>query len=159
MSHFKIATLLSLLFLSACGDVLSGNPRDESFYRPVISEMNAPNKVEMIKAKLIYSDQYPMRLALFGNQKFFYEIDELGDGWGEWKMEDGFVKLFAPRNYFDMRLVLSGADKKGDAKILRFRDRSGVQSIAVSLRDPDAARAAGRSLPALRRFTKSTDGI
>lgn len=163
MKNFKaisfLAITLAITQLAGCGDLLQGHSRDPEFYQKVFSAKTSPKKVNLENEKMIYSEKYPMRLALFDDQKFFYQIDELGSGWGEWKMSDGMVTMFAPRKYFDMRLVLSGADETSDAQVLRFRDRGGIQAIKVSLRDPESAKAAGKTLPPLRPFTESKDGI
>jgi hypothetical protein len=151
--------VLMLLILTSCGDLLIGQRRDPSFYRPVISEKSAPKKVAMESEKLVYSDKYPMRMALFSNEKFYYEIDELGEGWGTWTMDDGVVKLYAPRPFFDMRIVMSGDAETGEARIFKFRDRTGIQTVALSVRDPEAAKAEGKTLPPLRKFTRSKDGF
>jgi hypothetical protein len=159
MRLFNVVSLFTLMFLNSCGDQLMGHPRNPEFYQKKINARIAPHKVAMEKEKLLYSDAYPMRFALFSDEKFYYEVDELGDGWGKWLMEDGVVKLYAPRPFFEMRLVLSGEGENGEGQILKFRDRSGLQSVKLSVRDPEAAREEGRPLPPLKKFTKSNLGI
>jgi hypothetical protein len=156
----KFWILLSAVFVSSCGtEALKAHPRDDAFYRGLVNEKQSPKKVAMSAEKIFYSDDYPMRFALYNDQRFFYQVDELGDGWGRWVLEDGVMKLFAPRPFFDMNLVVSGAEATGDTKVLRFRDRTGIQSIKVSLRDPEVAQRQGQKLPELRKFKANRDGF
>jgi len=148
-----------ILLLASCGDLLAGKPREDSFYLAMMNSKNAPSSVAMASQKLVYSDKYPMRFAFYEDKKFYYEIDELGDGWGHYTMEDGVVKLFAHRPFFDMRLVVSGSEDSDEKRVVRFRDRSGVQTVELKVRDPESATAEGRVLPPLKKFSKSATGI
>ncbi len=157
---YSLLVLLAGLSISSCSqDLLVSHAREENFYTPLINEKRAPKKVVMSEEKIFHSDDYPMRFALYEDNRFYYQVDELGDGWGRWALEDGYMKLYAARAFFEMRFVVSGAEAIGEERIIKFRDRSGIRSYKVSLRDPQRAAQDGVTLPALRRFKKNSDGI
>lgn len=149
--------------LTGCSDVsMVDHKRDETFYK----KMNNPSgeqaqaEAKMADLKVIEtSESYPMRIALFDNHQFYYQIDRLGNGTGTWKFSSGALELTAQRPIFDMNFVVSAAQAEGDALVVRFIDRFGINRVDSWVRDPEAIKKAGANPEPLRNYSKSNKGI
>ncbi len=136
--------------------------RDPEFYSQLV---NPPDQAAQAASnleglRLIQTgDDYAMRFALFSNGTFYYQIDRLGDGTGDWLYEDGALKLIADRPMFNMTFHVSATDETSDATTVRFLDRHGFNSYSIQLRDPSQIRAQDGVLPSLRPFVASSKGI
>jgi hypothetical protein len=162
---FSPAILLPLLFplLVACSDVsMVNNKRDPEFYKNNIntSENFAEAEVKISELKILETDdEYPLRIALFDNNRFYYQIDKLGNGYGNWKFKDGALELSATRPIFDINLYLSAAKPEGNILNFRFIDRHGIHTVETWLRDPNLMINQGLKAPELRSYTKSPKNI
>ena len=159
---FSVGTL-SFSFLTACSDnSLVDHKRDEAFYQSMSnSSTDLPQaETKMADLKVLESNEvYPMRIALFDNNEFYYQIDRLGNGKGTWKFNAGALELFAKRPIFDMNFVVSAAQPEGDALVIRFIDRFGLNRVDTRLRDPKTLNQMGIKPEQLREFTKSNNSI
>lgn len=165
MLKFKIILALSVCALfAACSPMssMTANKRDADFYgrfvNPADQMISAPEKLDQVKLLETGSD-YPMRMALFTNGKFYYQVDKLGDGQGLWDVADGVLRLRAIRPLFDMHLFVSGAQAEGDETVIRFIDRHGFNSIKIQLRDPELMKQQGVVPPALPLYQASEKDI
>ncbi len=139
-----------------------GHTREESFYTPFVnSASHYPQaKTELNDLKLLQTDDsFPMRFALFDNGKFYYEIDKLGTGEGDWGYEKGVLQLAATRPVFDMYFYLSAVSDSGTAVQFRFNDRHGLVSLEAQLRDPVQIRKEGGEPAPLKVFKNSDKEI
>lgn len=131
------ASLIALLALTACSDGSVKHKRDAAFFAPMInaSENFDQAQQKLGDLKLITSSQkYNMRVALFDNGKFFYEIDNLGHGVGQWKFRDGYVNLYAARAMFDLDINLFASEAAGEALSMQFLDRFGHNAVTAQFR-------------------------
>lgn len=82
-------------------------------------------------AKTLYNDSYPIELALYSNNKFYYNLPTLGDGQGTYEYKDGYYYLFAERTLFDMHIDLKAASEDASSLILKFTDRHGPRTLKL----------------------------
>lgn len=149
---------LVILALTACSrpETPAGSQRDFSFYSPLInpSDQYQQAAVNMEQLKLMVSNErYDMRIALFDNGVFYYQVDNLGDGEGSWEYRDGILRLKAVRPVFDMDLDIMAEKAEGENTIVQFVDRFRFNSVPINLRTP-----AADSKP-LKKFYKSAKAI
>jgi hypothetical protein len=163
----NILTLIGLLTLlslwTACSDVsMVSNKRDEDFYKRYSNSTEKFSEAEakISELKILETDEeYPLRIALFANGKFYYQIDKLGNGYGNWKYNDGALELSATRPIFDLNLYLSAAKPEGNDIHFRFIDRHGIHTVETWLRDPNLLLQQGAKIPELRSYTRSPKNI
>lgn len=91
------------------------------------------NELKLIEGKEVYQ----MRYALFDDGQFFYQVDNLGSGYGTWTFKDGVLNLFSSRTFFDLDLYVSAARPEGEAVVMQFTDRFGANTVNVALREPN----------------------
>lgn len=162
--------ILMGLLLIVAGCVVSCSPisemtahkRESAFYSRFVNTGEDMKDVEqnLDRVKLLQTGpQYPMRMALFPEGKFYYQVDNLGDGEGRWDIKDGVLRMRAIRPLFDMHLFVSGEKAAGDEAIIRFIDRHGFNSLRLELRHPAELEAAGKDLPDLPVYQFSNKGI
>lgn len=163
MKHFAGFIIGLLVFSSfvGCGNYqMVQNKRDPEFFKSFQNSSGeagqAANKIELIKL-LLTSEEYPIRLALYENGQFYYQVDELGTGTGRWFFEDGGLRLNAKRKVFDMNFYLTAAEAEGNDLLVKFYDRRGLNQYKLQFRNPDSA--VPGSLPKLREFRKSDQDI
>lgn len=114
-----------------------GIKRDEAFYSELINEKKPAPSNQISGVKIFTNkDSFPMRFVLYDDQTFYYQVDELGDGFGNWKFSDGALVLKASRTIFDMKLYISAAKATGSELIIRFVDRFGLQTHDLEYIDP-----------------------
>lgn len=127
--------------------------RDPAFFNRFI---NSAQDYDQAKQKLnelnllVSNQKYKMRYALFDNGKFYYQVDNLGDGHGKWTYQDGALNLFANRTMFDLDLNLIATEAEGEKMAMRFLDRFGNNNVDVVFR-PGSAKP-------LRRFSSHSSG-
>lgn len=151
----KIALILFLASVLVGCDQGSApqHKRDPAFFNRFI---NSAQDYDQAKAKLselnllVSNQKYKMRYALFDNGKFYYQVDNLGDGHGKWSYQDGSLNLFANRTMFDLDLNLVATEAEGEQMAMRFLDRFGNNTVPVTFRS-------GSAKP-LRRFSSHSSG-
>lgn len=108
--------------------------RDRDFYAQFVNNgknlQNASSEMSSLKLLRI-SGLYEGRFALYENNTFYYEINNLGNGTGNWTFENGAMKLKAGRMFFDLVFTVSGAQAEGNATVVRFIDRNGAQKMDI----------------------------
>lgn len=158
MLKFFAAFMLVLVGCAQEKSTMLAHKRDRGFYADVVNPATefpqAEQKLDSLKI-LETGDAYPIRLALFDNGRFYYQVDKLGNGHGDWLFQEGALVLKAHRMVFDVEFWVSAAGLSGDEKLVRFMDRHGMNSHAVVLRDPSKQKAP----PALRTFVPSEKDI
>lgn len=108
--------------------------RDRDFYAQFVNNgkslQNAPSEMSSLKLLKI-SGLYEGRFALYDQNTFYYEINNLGNGTGNWTFENGAMKLKAGRMFFDLIFTVSGAQPEGNDTVVRFIDRNGAQKMNI----------------------------
>ncbi len=142
MKHILLT--LILVGASACSYdrvEMVEQPKGREFYEPFVNAQGSPAtaKAEMGSLKLLkINGLYDGRFALYENGQFFYEINHMGDGVGNWTFENGALKLSAQRMFFVMEFTVSGASAEGTNTVVRFRDRNGVQRMDIQYQNMSA---------------------
>lgn len=150
--------------LVSCSPIseMTAHERESAFYTRFVNESGdvSAAKNNLDKVKLLQTgSEYPMRMALFPEGTFYYQVDNLGDGEGRWDIKDGVLRMRAIRPLFDMHLFVSGEKPVGDEAIIRFIDRHGFNSLRVELRHPAELEATGKEVPTLPIYQFSNKGI
>lgn len=164
-SRQVFSIIAGLLFLAGCSSSemkMIENHRDPEFFNQLLNaDQDAPlaaQKIQEIKL-LQTGEQYPIRLVLFKNGQFFYDVDELGTGYGEWVYQDGGLRMTAKRKFFDVNFYVSAAYPTGNDMIVKFYDRKGLNSYFVNFRDPIRMQQDGQTPEKLREFKPSDKDI
>ncbi len=164
MSLLKAALLFSTTIMFGCsGDYkMVEYQRDEKFFSSFHNSSaeigQAASKIETVKL-LQTNDDYPIRLVIYDNGKFYYQVDELGTGIGDWKFEDGGLTLTTRRKIFDLNFYLTAAAEAGDEVVVKFIDRHGFNQHKLEYRNPTATDPNGTKPGKLREFRSSIKDI
>lgn len=162
-----IVAVVCLIVFSNCSSSTRTveNKRDMDFFNIYINNSkdfpNAKNKIADLKL-LATGEEYPIRLILFDNNRFYYQIDKLGEGTGYWQFEGGALQLMATRPIFDLEFTITAAQASGDETLVQFADRFGFNSLSIQFRDSVAFANSEKSLQKpmdLKEFIFSNKGI
>ena len=93
-----------------------------------------PEKVDLQKVRALHNPAYPIEVALFNDAKFYYYLENLGDGKGSWKYEDGSLYLYAERLMFVMEMEIHSVEESGEEIIIDFEDRHGPKWLPLDKR-------------------------
>ncbi|MEK6629092.1 MAG: transposase [Bdellovibrionota bacterium] len=125
----------------------------------------AEEKISSLKL-LATEETNPLRLVLFDNNKFYYQVDRLGSGEGVWEYKNGALQLVAIRPLFDLAFTITTADAEGNETLVQYTDRFGLNSYLVQFRNPTRENASEKVSPnsnekssELRSFSSSNKGI
>ncbi len=107
----------------------------ESFL-PLINQKPLKNTgVDLDEDISLINNEYPVEIWLYKNNKYFYELPNLGSGLGSWIYEDGLIimtnehhiKTIDIKINMKYRLYLSTKSKVR----LEFSDRFGINNIEL----------------------------
>lgn len=133
----KIISLLLFLFiLPGCGVNKEKSPvtfypvKKESFAKYVNQKKisGTPNLSEDIH---IINNDYPIEISLYKNGRWYYNLENLDDGEGTWKYNEGRLELFANRALFDIRIDIEGSSEGAPDVVIRFSDRFGPKTLKM----------------------------
>ena len=134
----KVILFLSVLLVTGCtGKSASSNvslhkASLESDYTKFINQSDlGKQEPNLTLDKTIVNNEYPIEIALYKNNKFFYNLPNLGTGKGSWKYKDGMIALRASRTIFDMYIEIYGADAEIKQVAIQFSDRFGPNTLKM----------------------------
>ncbi|MCC6138734.1 MAG: transposase [Bdellovibrionaceae bacterium] len=136
--------MASIFLFTACSYDkvnLVEQPREQEFYEPFVNtgRDHKAAKSEMPTLKLLkISGLYEGRFALYDNGTFYYEINNLGNGTGDWVYSEGALRLKAGRIFLDLIFFVSAAEAKGTNTVVRFIDRNGPQKMDIQYQNMSA---------------------
>lgn len=137
-----IAKLLILVLFASCGKwddetLPEGATVRSEQLDPLINESELTDAPDLQKAVYLLNRDYPLEIALYKDKRFFYNLDNLGEGEGSWGQNaESPVTLFASRSLFDMRLFIY-QDKATSQFWVAFRDRHGVKRLPLEQIKPE----------------------
>lgn len=134
MNNFFLITAITFMFLS-CGkndEKIEFYKVEKSKFSRLINNKSLPAHPNLSIDKKIVNNSYPIEIALYNNNKFYYDLPNLGDGTGEWVHTNGKIELRAQRDIFDMYIELHATDNKADNFAIKFIDRFGINKIKVT---------------------------
>lgn len=107
------------------------HPKEQDFFSFVINSGKIPQTIERTKMARLVNHSYPIELALFHDNTFYYYLENLGDGQGTWSYEDGFLKLYAERKLFAMKIGIHAISEYDKRVAVDFVDRFGTQYLEM----------------------------
>lgn len=128
---YKIILLVTLVVLSACGKSSGGKLYKveagalEKFVNQ--NKLSKPGST----TKTIVNNDYPIEIALFNDGRFYYDLPNLGDGRGKWKLNNGVLELRAKRTLFDMYIEVMANDPEAKTLSIQFTDRFGPNTLQM----------------------------
>lgn len=132
----KVILLLSSLVFISCGkeESVERFKIDEAKIARIVNEKNLISHTDFNVDKSIKNLEYPIELALYKNNKFYYSLPTLADGTGQgiWKFHEGSIVLYAQRDLFDMYIEIYAADPENKNYLITFIDRFGKKTLKVS---------------------------
>lgn len=81
--------------------------------------------------KSFVNNSYPIEIALYSDGRFYYDLPNLGDGKGTWKLNGGVIELKAKRTLFDMYIEVKATDVEAKSLTIQFTDRFGPNTLKM----------------------------
>lgn len=130
-----VKKIILLLVLVSCGNQedIERYKIDEAKVKRIVNEKDLISHTDFNTDKSIKNPDYPIELALYKNNKFYYSLPTLSDGTGHgiWKFHEGSIVLYAQRDLFDMYIEIYAADPEGENYLITFIDRFGKKTLKV----------------------------
>jgi hypothetical protein len=131
----RIVSLIVLLSLSACTGKSSSadlySAKEIESFSKFINAKKMPADPNLTIDKSIINNYYPIEIALYEDNRFYYHLANLGSGKGRWKYKDGKIELRAERKIFDMYIEVYGSDQNHNELAIQFSDRFGSKSLKM----------------------------
>lgn len=134
--HFLMKTILFIFALAAllsCGQ--KGSTKlfkvNSGSLSKFVNEKKMPKSPNLSLDKSIINNSYPIEIALYEDGRFYYDLPNLGDGHGRWKLNDGVIELKAKRTLFDMYIEVHGTDEAVNTLTIHFTDRFGPNVLKM----------------------------
>jgi len=96
-----------------------------------VNQKSMPQEVNTSLDKLIVNNSYPIEIALYKDNSFYYNLANLGDGRGTWDHSGGKIKLKAKRTLFNMYIDIHGSDETAENLTIQFTDRFGANTLKM----------------------------
>jgi hypothetical protein len=129
----KTILLLALIVLSACGK--GGNAKlykvESGALTKFVNQKKISKKPNLSVDKSFVNNSYPIEIALYSDGRFYYDLPNLGDGNGKWKLKDGVIELRAKRTLFDMLIEVQATDVDANSLTIQFTDRFGPNTLKM----------------------------
>lgn len=104
--------------------------KKESFNK-YINQSSTAKEPNLAKDVHLINRDYPIEISIYKNGSWYYNLDNLDDGIGTWKYNNGRLELFAHRTLFDMHIKIEGTAKGAPELVLKFSDRFGPRTLKV----------------------------
>lgn len=131
----RMLIILSLLAITSCTGKSDSVPlfkaKKSLDFDGILNHKQMPKDPNLTLDKSIVNNDYPIEIALYEDQKFYYNLPNLGDGTGTWKYSDGIIELRAKRTLFDMYIEIYGANQEITKMAILFSDRFGAKTLAM----------------------------
>lgn len=131
---FLILTVLigtSCTGKSASDDEKLFTSKDVGSFTKYINHKKMPKHPNLTVDKSIINEDYPIEIALYENNRFFYNLPNLGTGKGTWKYSGGIIELKAKRRLFNMYIEVYGSNADFSKLSIQFRDRFGSNTLKM----------------------------
>ena len=136
----NLVASLILLVLFSC--VVNEKKSDLDFY-PVtkkdfskfINKNDLRSSQDLAQDIHLVNNDYPIEISLYEDGRWYYNLDNLGDGTGTWKYEAGRLKLHAERILFDLNINIEAEQKGAKNLLIKFSDRHGPRTLKMENRN------------------------
>lgn len=129
----KLVFLLALVTLVSCGK--GGNAKlykvESGALTKFVNQKSMSRKPNLTIDKSIVNNKYPIEIALYNDGRFYYDLPNLGDGKGTWKLSGGVIELRAKRTLFDMYIEVKATDVEAKSLTIQFTDRFGPNTLKM----------------------------
>ncbi len=129
----KTLLLVTLLALMGCGQ--GGKSKlhkiEATELDKFVNQKQMEKKPNLTIDKSIVNTSYPIEIALYNDGRFYYDLPNLGDGKGTWKLNKGVIELKAKRTLFDMYIEVMASDPEGKTLSIQFTDRFGPNTLKM----------------------------
>jgi len=126
--------LCLLIFITSCGNK-SSSPKfqrvEAANFNKFVNQKELSPDPNLNLDKVIVNNDYPIEIALYKDNQFYYNLPNLGDGKGTWVYKNGFLKLTASRKIFDMVIEVHSIDETAQQLAIKFSDRFGPNVLRV----------------------------
>ena len=136
-----VASVIMIMSLWACqGTPLKeGNDyhnKPQGFFAQYVNPGAYTPRASMTGKTRLVNPAYPIEVALFEDEQLYYMLEKLGDGHGTWSLdaEQGYLRLFASRDIFDMKIDVYSVEAGGNRVKMGFYDRFGWNFLALEAR-------------------------
>lgn len=125
--------ILCIASLFSCGEGKSPKTFkvEETSFQKFVNQKSVSASPNLSIDKSIVNNDYPIEIALYQDNKFYYNLPNLGDGTGTWSYQDGALVLKAKRSIFDMKIDVHSVDEFSNNLIIKFTDRFGPNTLKV----------------------------
>lgn len=120
---------LSCTGKSGSADLYSA--KDAGNFSKFVNQKKMPKSPNLTVDKSIVNEDYPIEIALYENNRFYYNLPNLGTGKGKWEFKDGKLELRAKRTLFDMYIEVYGGEQNFGQLAIQFTDRFGAKSLKM----------------------------
>lgn len=124
---------MPLLLLVACGK--QGKSKlhkiESAALTKFVNNKSLPKDPNLTLDKSIVNNNYPIEIALYSDNRFYYNLPNLGDGKGTWKYSNGRIELKAKRTLFNMYIEVMGSDEAAQNLSIHFTDRFGPNTLKM----------------------------
>ena len=103
----------------------------EESYSKFINNKNMPASPNLSIDKSIVNNDYPIQLALYKDNTFYYDLPNLDEGSGTWSYVNGQIVLKSKHRYFNMRIDIKALDENAENVAVNFIDRHGPQTLKM----------------------------
>ena len=131
-----LLSMLWILIVSCQPTYINKSPytyfkKPEKYFLKMVNPTPTPKSVDLSKTLKLSNPSYPIELALFADGKFYYYLENLGDGFGTWEHKQGMVIMNAERDLFVMKFNIRSIEEEGQRVVLEFQDRFGYQFLEL----------------------------
>ena len=126
-----------LLFLISCGGSSKNytyHAAEKADFEKYINAKSMPSSPDLSSDITLLNRDYPIEVAIYEDNTWYYDLPNLDTGKGTWKHKDGKLILQAERDLFNMKIDLIAIEEKAENVVLEFVDRFGqeIREIEVT---------------------------
>ncbi len=125
---------LILVFLLSCGGSSSKYtyfPAEQKDFEKFINPKPQPAKPNLAADVTLLNRDYPIEIAIYQDNTWYYDLPNLDTGKGTWTHEDGKIVLKAERDLFNMKIDVVAIEEKAEDIVIEFIDRYGQEILTV----------------------------
>ncbi len=124
-----VLNLISCTEVQKSKNILNFNKVEKESFSKIINNKSLREGANLQEDKHLLNRDYPIEISLYADGKWYYNLDNLGDGNGTWKYQDGRLVLYAKRVLFDMHIDIEATDKNATKFVIKFSDRFGPRVL------------------------------
>ena len=141
----KLILYIGVLVLGACGSESDNNSKvdyvvfDKDVKATLVNPTTLNINTDMSESVFLEEKDYGIRLSMFSDNKFYFDIEGIGEGAGFWSYSDkGYFHLHAryERSPAGLNFFIISLDSLSTKIDVIFDDRYGVQRRSLKVSTP-----------------------